>query len=346
MTRRGAISRPKRRTLVRWDGTSSCSFPRLLKCSSGFANASLTVAENLNELLLLTIQSVCNAQSIKIPWAEVARVMKHNTTEGAIVQHLAKLRTRRIGARKAVPPPLKRGSGGGSTKATEGPIDKAIADSRPGDYLTDNWDTFNEEWEEHESRAQRKAGLRQKKPQTYYTELPEFDGEESESSDGELLVPGAKFLVLPNDRRQLEASPSPERKLSKIVKLKCPKWYARLNKNPPQVPAMRTPTTSGCTFAAPYNDLREVDFDAYINYANTTETEMKYIPTGDSRIDLPLIGPMDASYGLGQFSDQFAFHEYIPPLHPSLESEQGLQDMLGENMNLDDWAWLGEIPNH
>jgi hypothetical protein len=38
--------------------------------------------------------------------------MQNNVTEGAIVQHLAKLRSRRVAARKHVPPALRRGGGG------------------------------------------------------------------------------------------------------------------------------------------------------------------------------------------------------------------------------------------
>ncbi|KAA8650463.1 uncharacterized protein ATNIH1004_003149 [Aspergillus tanneri] len=59
------LNRPKKRTLVRWD-------------------------DNLNELLLLTVQSVYNLQSVKIPWAEVARTMGHNVTEGAIIASRSK----------------------------------------------------------------------------------------------------------------------------------------------------------------------------------------------------------------------------------------------------------------
>ncbi|KAF5859585.1 hypothetical protein ETB97_002614 [Aspergillus alliaceus] len=85
------LNRPKKRTLVRWD-------------------------DNLNELLLLSVLPVCNNQAIKIPWSEVASTMKNNVTEGAIVQLLAKLRSRRAEAGKDVPPPLKRGGVGPSSK--------------------------------------------------------------------------------------------------------------------------------------------------------------------------------------------------------------------------------------
>lgn len=86
------------------------------------ASLTTTTTENLNELLLLTIQSVCNHDSVRIPFDKVAQTMGHNTTEGAIVQHLAKLRTRRLEADKPVPPPLRRGR----DRVTKSPETKAL----------------------------------------------------------------------------------------------------------------------------------------------------------------------------------------------------------------------------
>ncbi|CRG83053.1 hypothetical protein PISL3812_00401 [Talaromyces islandicus] len=86
-------NRPAKRKLVRWD-------------------------ENLNELLLLTVQSVCNREGVKIPWAEVGKTMSEDISEGAIVQHLAKMRTRRLQSNKPVPPPLRRGGPGPSSASS------------------------------------------------------------------------------------------------------------------------------------------------------------------------------------------------------------------------------------
>ncbi|KAJ5143940.1 uncharacterized protein N7515_002727 [Penicillium bovifimosum] len=58
--------------------------------------------------MLLTIQWACNKEGVKVPWERVAEIMGPKFTEGAIVQHLAKLRTTREGQGKPVPPPLKR----------------------------------------------------------------------------------------------------------------------------------------------------------------------------------------------------------------------------------------------
>ncbi|KAJ5788739.1 hypothetical protein N7457_003729 [Penicillium paradoxum] len=58
--------------------------------------------------LLLAVQYVCNKQGVKIPWKEVAETMGPKFTEGAVVQHLSKLRIKREEQDKPNPPPLKR----------------------------------------------------------------------------------------------------------------------------------------------------------------------------------------------------------------------------------------------
>ncbi|EED14821.1 hypothetical protein TSTA_042930 [Talaromyces stipitatus ATCC 10500] len=93
-----ALNRPPTRKLVRWN-------------------------DDLDKLLLLTIQSVCNREGVKIPWAEVAKSMGNNVTEGAIIQHLAKLRVRRVEKNKQVPPPLRRGGGpSGASRSPDAPV--------------------------------------------------------------------------------------------------------------------------------------------------------------------------------------------------------------------------------
>ncbi|KAI9370897.1 hypothetical protein BJX61DRAFT_544207 [Aspergillus egyptiacus] len=176
------LQRPKKRNVVRWD-------------------------DNLDELLLLTIRSVCDSNNIKIPWHEVARVMGHRTTPGGIVQHLDKLRQRRLQARKPVPPPLKRAK---NHRNQEG---------------QDSDDTSDEEWIGGRALARRKAGPKRKMPRTKKIEVPDTDyKDESDDSNGELLAAGASFLSLPNDRVRGESSSTlaaePARK--KIVKFQGP----------------------------------------------------------------------------------------------------------------------------
>ncbi|KAM5456382.1 hypothetical protein MaudCBS49596_001405 [Microsporum audouinii] len=80
------LNRPPTRTIVRWN-------------------------DELDKKLLLAIQSACNKHGVRVPWGEVANMMQNNITDGAIVQHLAKLRTRMVEAGMEVPPPLRRAAG-------------------------------------------------------------------------------------------------------------------------------------------------------------------------------------------------------------------------------------------
>ncbi|KAL4878946.1 hypothetical protein BJY04DRAFT_194466 [Aspergillus karnatakaensis] len=186
--------RPKKRTIVRWD-------------------------ENLNELTLLTVQSVCNSQSIKIPWADVAKTMGHNVTEGAIVQHLAKVRARRVQEGKDVPPPLKRGSTSGVSKSSSPPGSKYQRGSRDaGAAGTMIDEDSGEEWTGYRASKRRKTRPRSKPAQSLRPQIWEEENTASDSGD-ELLAPGARFLQLPHDRQR---SPTPQPQ-SKIVIFKCPK---------------------------------------------------------------------------------------------------------------------------
>ncbi|CAG7950474.1 unnamed protein product [Penicillium nalgiovense] len=81
------VSSRRQRTLVRWDVDTDIR-------------------------LLLAIQYVCNKTGVKIPWKDAAEVMGEKFTEGAIVQHLSKLRSKREEQDKPNPPPLKRAANG------------------------------------------------------------------------------------------------------------------------------------------------------------------------------------------------------------------------------------------
>ena len=65
--------------------------------------------------MLLILQKVCNQKAIKLPWDDVGAQLGGTITGGAIIQHLAKLRARRIDQGLPVPEPLKRGGGGSIT---------------------------------------------------------------------------------------------------------------------------------------------------------------------------------------------------------------------------------------
>lgn len=164
-------------------------------------------SDDLDQLLLLTVQSVCNKNNVKIPWGEIADTMGHNVTEGAIVQHLAKLRSRRVSAQKPVPPPLRRGGVGSSTtkssgakrrrsSATPTPAGKTSAtipvldNSSDEDYVDGS-----------ETKARGKRARKTKPPQL--EEVPikaETESEDESEYEAEFMAPGASFLALPNDR--------------------------------------------------------------------------------------------------------------------------------------------------
>ncbi|KAF9883815.1 hypothetical protein FE257_002752 [Aspergillus nanangensis] len=211
-------NRPTKRTLVRWD-------------------------DNLDELLLLTIQSVCNQHGVKIPWTEVAKTMKHGVTEGAIVQHLAKLRTRRVTAEKAVPPPLRRGGvGSTSTKSVE-PRQKSkqtmlLKMPEEAPIVIPAIDHSSDEDYEPVSKRRLRRGPKTKprisKKVEIKTEPESVDETQSDYYEtDDLLVPGAAFLDLPNDRDSASTtSPSvatsSHAEESRVIVLK----YARRAGNP------------------------------------------------------------------------------------------------------------------
>ena len=67
--------------------------------------------DELDKKLILTIQYVCNADGIKIPWDKVGAIMGEGISDGAVIQHLAKLRQRMVSQNLSTPPPLRRGGG-------------------------------------------------------------------------------------------------------------------------------------------------------------------------------------------------------------------------------------------
>lgn len=65
----------------------------------------------MDKKLLLAIQSVCNTDGIRLPWDKVGELMGDRITDGAVIQHLAKIRQRMVSQGLDVPPPLRRGGG-------------------------------------------------------------------------------------------------------------------------------------------------------------------------------------------------------------------------------------------
>ncbi|KAG7010103.1 hypothetical protein G7Y79_00001g003750 [Physcia stellaris] len=81
---RAVRDRPKKRNLIRWN-------------------------ETYDQRTLLAVQHVMSKKGMKIPWDEIGAELGPTITEGAIVQHLAKLRTRLESEGVKVTPPMKRG---------------------------------------------------------------------------------------------------------------------------------------------------------------------------------------------------------------------------------------------
>ncbi|KAI9038652.1 uncharacterized protein KD926_010596 [Aspergillus affinis] len=262
-----SLNRPKKRVLVRWD------------------EILLTTVENLNELLLLCVQAVCNAQSVKIPWSEVAKTMGHNVTEGAIVQHLAKLRSRRVSTGKVVPPPLRRGGVGVAikpTKAATGAKRKAHRSPTGSDdesSMPFECDDASDEDYTERRRTKRKPKLGKKRESTPIKEETdsERNREEARASSEELLVPGATFLDFPNsdvsDDSSAESSPIPAG-ISKIVVLKyrrqVPENQELIDKNEEEV-APTSAESGGANLQVIGNngsDPLGLDFNANVPLAN------------------------------------------------------------------------------
>ncbi|KAL8726668.1 MAG: hypothetical protein Q9181_005957 [Wetmoreana brouardii] len=99
-TARKKPNRPATRTLVRWD-------------------------DDKDKSLLLAIQYACNQRRAKIPWDLVAQTMGPKFSEGAIVQHLTKVRERCNEQGIPTPPGLKKGGNNG--KAAPGTKDDSEA---------------------------------------------------------------------------------------------------------------------------------------------------------------------------------------------------------------------------
>ncbi|EFE39321.1 conserved hypothetical protein [Trichophyton verrucosum HKI 0517] len=134
------LNRPPSRSIVRW-------------------------CDELDRKLLLAIQSACNKCGVRIPWVEVALMMGSSITDGAIIQHLAKLRVRMVELGQDVPPPLRRSAGSApkSAEAEEGdtpapkPAATRKANSRKKGPKRSIYDTDDETYEEGKKPNNKKS---------------------------------------------------------------------------------------------------------------------------------------------------------------------------------------------
>ncbi|KAF7162624.1 hypothetical protein CNMCM5623_007849 [Aspergillus felis] len=319
------LNRPKKRTLVRWDS-------------------------DLDELLLLTVQSVCNAKNVKIPWADVASTMGHNVTEGAIVQHLSKLRSRRVDADKPVPPPLRRGGIGAPNKSSKasaaylrGGTRRRMRNARESDSAADPSDlaqytdiSSDEEYVvRRHSKAQRDAAHRkssrvqskedhQVQPQS----ASDQDADGSPIGSEDLVVSGAQFLEYPNHRQSQNRSPSRLRKRSKVVVLRYRRGAQPEGEKPVKVESPEHTTVSSfdphnqsLLDQQLYQDLHGTDKSNAMGAADTHSMSGNYLSAGRSNMVIPSI-PNPNSNFLDFASSQGLHMNAYQNFYPSSQNEQ------------------------
>ncbi|KAL8932683.1 MAG: hypothetical protein Q9211_006177 [Gyalolechia sp. 1 TL-2023] len=193
--------RPKTRHLVRWNGKSMFSFmsfyPNIVpygtedlrgdgqrpqRVFDAHFDALLVdflqpgsplnfIHDDMDKKLLLTLQWACNKKGVKVPWGMVGAEMGDTITDSAVVQHLAKLRTRMVTEGLPVPPPLTRG-GGRSTqvtapKAAAQRVTKRTANKKtPVKKVPADSDTDEEYDSEEDVRPTIKKGKKKAMPKT------------------------------------------------------------------------------------------------------------------------------------------------------------------------------------
>lgn len=173
---------------------------------SNFELLVLTILiEDLDTLLLLTVQSACNLTGVKVPWQKVAKLMGPKFTEGAIVQHLSKLRIRREAAGQRVPPPLRRSvtaaaaasggkgglkSGRKNTRKRKGRSDALDEDSSDGLDAQEEDDSDPEYIQNKKKHKARRSSFSTSKK----TKLGLKDDDDEDDDDDALMCSGAPFL--------------------------------------------------------------------------------------------------------------------------------------------------------
>ncbi|KAJ5786215.1 uncharacterized protein N7503_011427 [Penicillium pulvis] len=192
-------SSSKGRTLVRWDN-------------------------DLDIQLLLTVQQACNANAVKIPWERVAATMGPKFTEGAIIQHLSKVRTRRENEGKPNPPSLRRSvpastsamtpvsaSGGAGRKRRKTVTPKRDDAPPPNDIdgEDDGYDTDESEdpsYSNKPKRAKRTKTPRKRETKTKRRNTTTNGVEFDTDDENTLLCAGAPFLALKGDAESYSGS--------------------------------------------------------------------------------------------------------------------------------------------
>lgn len=196
--------------------------------------------------LLLAVQSACNANGVKLPWDKVASIMGTKFTEGAIVQHLSKLRARRDADNKPVPPPLRRSAVAGSGKQATGKDNKKRKAGDLDENSSDDGLFVSQDDEgDPDYSATTTPKRTPKKVKTAATKAAKpkgapalkskaIKGIDSDEEDDDVLCAGANFLRLHEQkadgtRSEISTPEEPDDYLppstqkSKIVRLKVPR---------------------------------------------------------------------------------------------------------------------------
>ncbi|KAJ6110560.1 hypothetical protein N7486_002795 [Penicillium sp. IBT 16267x] len=185
----------KGRTLVRWDMLTKNT-------------------DDLDIQLLLTVQQACNAAGVKIPWERVAITMGTKFTEGAIIQHLSKLRIRRENEGKDNPPSLRRsvpastsamtlvsasaGTPASGRKRRKTATPKHSTDP-PNDGEDDGYDTDESEDPSYSTKPKRGKTTKTKNGNKRIKRKTTNEVESENDNENTLVCAGAPFLALKGD---------------------------------------------------------------------------------------------------------------------------------------------------
>lgn len=185
----------------------------------------------MDKKLLLTIQSVCNSDGIKLPWDKIGEIMGDQISDGAVIQHLAKLRQRMVSQGLSVPPPLRRGGGNAISTTTSGSANRSAASkkmrARKGPESPDPVDENDEDEEDFDvdeasdseeefGRAQSKRMKRKPNAKGRSTKVTREDSGEDDA--------GTSYLVGDKRKRESNVPVKPEERLrTKFKKEQIPK---------------------------------------------------------------------------------------------------------------------------
>ncbi|RHZ61540.1 uncharacterized protein CDV56_108019 [Aspergillus thermomutatus] len=275
--------------------------------------------------------------------------MGHNVTEGAIVQHLAKLRSRRVDAGKDVPPPLRRGGIGAPNKASNasttysgGAARRRMRNGResdsaaePSDLAKDADTSSDEEYVDgRRSKTQRHAAHRKcLKVQRKEDHRVQPQSESDQDADGspigseDLVVSGAKFLEYPNDRARNHSS-LPLRKRSKVIVLRYRRGEQPTSEQPVKVESEEHTTVSAfrphnqsLLDQQLYQDLHGTNSSNAMGAADTHNMGGNYLSADHSNMGMSSIPDPNSNF-LDFASSQSLHMNPYQNFYPNSQNEQ------------------------